>query len=166
MNAKLNFTRHCFCIFLSLLGTSLLAQNQISQFYNILPSEISSEIYFGMDLADFKENIGANATRFSDDNTFRLVYFQQINLPEITKIVYYFDADDNKPLYEIIIIYKNEKQPGKVANMLFGQPNFNRTDWRVKNQGNPEIWSWTFKNKLIVVANISNTEWSEDWNKQ
>ncbi|OUS02326.1 hypothetical protein A9Q86_04100 [Flavobacteriales bacterium 33_180_T64] len=165
MNIKLNFIRQYLYLILSLLGSSLLAQNQVSQFYNELPSEISSEIYFGMGLANFKDKIGTNALQTADDE-FRLVYLQETNLPEITDIIYYFDTGGNKPLYEIIIIYKNEEQTNKVANMLFNKPNFNQSEWRFKNQGFPEIWSWIFKTKLVVVANIPNTEWSDNWNKQ
>jgi len=86
-------------------------------------------------------------------------------LPEISNVIYYFDSEGYKPLYEIIIVYKDEKQPQKVADLLFGLPNFDNKEWRIKIQGVPGIWSWVYKNKLVVVANIPNTEWSEEWNK-
>ncbi len=167
MKKKYNTITCLLFISLFLCNTSGMAQNKTSNALNVLPSEINSEIYFGMNLADFKNVIGRDLVlETKNDTDFRLVYSQKTTIPEIPTVVYYFDNEQNKPLYEIIINYQNEEQAKKAATLLFGQPNFNQTEWRIKIQGFPEIWSWVYKNKLIVVAKIYGSEWIDEWNKE
>lgn len=163
MHVKLSLLKQCLWIFILFSGTTVLAQNQVGKFFKLLPKEIGSEIYFGMDLASFKDHVGKSAQLVNDEYTFRIVYIQPTGLPDLTAIVYYFDADGTKPLYEIILVYTDENQPKNIAKKIFGKPNFNSTEWRFKNKGTPEIWSWIFKNKIVVVSRIPNTEWTDEW---
>nr|WP_297787956.1 hypothetical protein [uncultured Allomuricauda sp.] len=165
MRKKTTLTTCLLFISLFLCNISGEAQYNTSQACSLLPSGINSEIYFGMNLADFKNVIGSNLQLESKSNTdFRLVYSQKTNLTEISSIVYYFDNEHNKPLYEMIINYQNQEQAKKAATFLFGRPNFNQTEWRIKIQGVPEIWSWVYRNKLVVVAKIPGSEWFDEWN--
>ncbi|MBO0330031.1 hypothetical protein [[Muricauda] lutisoli] len=168
MNKK-HTTRICLLFISSLFfcNISATAQNKTGLVCGVLPSEINSEIYFGINLADFKNVIGSNLKLETKSNTdFRLIYSQETNLKEISSVIYYFDNENSKPLYEVIINYQNEEQAKKAATILFGQPNFDQIDWRIKIQGAPEIWSWVYKNKLVVVAKIPGSEWFNEWDKE
>ncbi|TMM29384.1 hypothetical protein FDT66_09660 [Polaribacter aestuariivivens] len=167
MKKKHNTIIYLLFISFFLYNTSIIAQNKTSNAINILPPEINSEIYFGMNLADFKNLIGSNLVLESNNVTdFRIVYSQKTKIPEIPIVFYYFDNEQNKPLYEIVINYQNKEQAKKAATLLFGQPNFNQTEWRINIQGFPEAWSWVYKNKLIVAAKIYGSEWFDEWNKE
>jgi antitoxin component YwqK of YwqJK toxin-antitoxin module len=142
-----------------------LSQKKTTTMYSrALPFQISSEIYFGMSLTNFRDKLGTKV-RLTDESSFRTIYIQDTNFPDVSNIIYYFGNQDNKPLYEIITVYKNNQDAIKVAKNLFGQPNFNQTEWRIKNDDLSEIRSWVYKNKLVVVAKIKNTEWYDEWNE-
>ena len=167
MKKKRNTITYLLFISLFFCSTSVIAQNKTSNTINVLPPEINSEIYFGMNLANFKNVIGSNLVlETKNDNDFRLVYSQKTKLPETPTVIYYFDNEQNKPLYEIIINYQNKDQAKKAATLLFGESNLNQTEWRIKIQGFPEVWSWVYKNKLIVVAKIYGSEWFDEWDKK
>ncbi|AGC78570.1 hypothetical protein LX97_02665 [Nonlabens dokdonensis] len=167
MEKKHQPIKNLLLILLFAICMSVTAQNESSKTCNVLPSEINSEIYFGIDLAEFKKIVGNNLKLETKSNTnFRLIYSQKTNLPEIPMITYYFDNKENKPLYEIILNYQNEKQAQNAATLLFGQPNYNQTEWRTNIQGFPNIWSWVYKNKLVVVAKIPGSEWFDEWDKK
>lgn len=151
-------------LFVSPISAS--AQNHTGLTCSVLPAEVNSELFFGMNLADVQQLLGSNFQSQSNSLTdFRLVYLQKTYLREISSIVYYFDNENNKPLYEVIINYQNEEQAQKAATHLFGNPNYKQTDWRIKMQGVPDIWSWVYKNKLVVAAKIPGSEWAEEWDK-
>jgi hypothetical protein len=168
MKEKHNIITCLLFITLLLSNTSVIAQKKTSNAINVLPPEINSAIYFGMNFADFKNVIGSDLVLESEiiNNGFRLVYTQKTKIPKIPVLIYYFANEQNIPLYEIIINYQNNEQAKKAATLLFGQPNFNQTEWRVKIKGFPEVWSWVYKNKLVVVAKIYGSEWFDEWNKE
>ena len=113
-----------------------------------------------MPLSEFEQII--KSVELVEENSFRIVFLENLTTSEIQKIVYYFDLDGEKPLYEIIITYSTQQQPVYKAHALFGQPNFNQTEWRVRTNKH-KIWSWVFKEKLVIVAKIPETEWSPEW---
>ncbi|MDF0708477.1 hypothetical protein [Flagellimonas okinawensis] len=150
---------------LCLGNISAKAQSKTGQFGDVLPPELNSEIFFGISLADFKNVNGSNLKLESERNDdFRLIYTQPNYSPDITYIVYYFNNEQHKPFYETIINYRYEEQAKKAGTRLFGQPNYNKTEWRIKMAGMPEIWSWIYKTKLVIVAKIPGSEWYNEWN--
>jgi hypothetical protein len=115
-----------------------------------------------MSLKDF-EKIKNNETKMFDDGyDFRTVYIENIvNHAEIKNIGYYFDNDGEKPLYEIILIYKNEELRDIAAKKIFGEPNYKEKEWRITRKKSYNLWAWSFKTKLIIVGMIPETEWSD-----
>lgn len=148
-----------FITFLCCLNTAT-AQSKKG---NVIPNGLNSEIYFGMNLDDFRNIMGNNIKLEDVNQKFRVVYSQKTNIPDMPLVIYYFDNEKSKPLYELIILYNDNAQAKKAASLLFGQANYNQTEWRVKIQGFPEIWSWVYKNKLIVAAKIRGSEWFKEW---
>lgn len=163
MNLKLDSLKYGLSIFLILISTAVFAQNKKFPGADILPKKISSKVYFGMDLERFKKKLGADVKLSSTSESFRSIYSQQVNSNEIKEIVYYFDKDDKQALYEIIISYQKGENPEEIAKRLFGEANFKGDEWRVEEKENLIVWSWVFMNKLILVGNIPNTEWSSEF---
>lgn len=127
-----------------------------------LPESVRTGIHFGMTLEDFKTLKGDKVKLEDDGMSFRIIYSEAISNNPIEYVIYYFDADEEKPLYEVILIYKDEADRDAAAAELLGAPNFEEKEWRIEREKKETIWAWTFKNKLIVTALIPKTEWYED----
>ena len=128
-----------------------------------LPDEVEKEVVFEMPLNDFLSIKNSKVEKFDDGMPFRHVYMEQLENASIDFIGYYFDADGEKPLYEVLIGCKNEADRDKMGESLFGARNAeNNTEWHLKPKDFHEIKAWTFKNKLIITALIPNTEWYEE----
>jgi hypothetical protein len=136
------------------------ASNKASD--SILPDPLKGKIQFGMTLDDFKQLKSKAKLTYNTDDSFRVAIIEEIEHPEISNYVYYFDTDDDKPLYEIIVIYKTEAQRDAVAEKLFGEPNFEGGEWRFKRPKSFNVMAWKYKTKLIIVALLPKTEWAED----
>jgi len=72
-----------------------------------LPNEADEAVYFGMPLADFKTLKGTNIEQHNDGISFRKVFFGGVNGAAVKYFGYYFDAEDDRPLYEVIIGYND-----------------------------------------------------------
>jgi hypothetical protein len=98
----------------------------------------------------------------NDAFNFRTEFVEEINEAGIKKLVYYFHANDQKPFYELIIIYENEKIRDQEALRLLGQPNFeNNTEWIIGSRQDYKIKAWKFENNLVLAAQLKGTEWEE-----
>jgi hypothetical protein len=98
----------------------------------------------------------------NDAFNFRKEFVEEINEAGIKKLVYYFSVNDQKPFYELIIIYENDKIRDKEALRLLGQPNFeNNTEWIIGSRQDYKIKAWKFENKLVLAAQLKGTEWEE-----
>ncbi len=154
--------RNLIVIFsIMMLLASCAASNKNSS-SKILPASLKKDVQFGMSLEAFKMSKKGVDFIINTDESFRDVYIENVNHPEISNYVYYFDTDDDKPLYEIIINYKSEELRDKAAESLFGAPNFEGGEWRFKRPDSFNVMAWTFKTKLIIVALLPKTEWYED----
>ena len=130
-----------------------------------LPETVDEAIHFGMSLDDFKALKGDKVSLVEDEMTFRATYLEEINSGGLEYIGYYFDMDNHKPLYEVILIYKDEAQRDKVAKELLGEPNAEGgKEWRITPKKGDPIMAWTYKKKLIIAAQIPETEWHPDEN--
>ncbi len=125
--------------------------------------ELLRDLEFGMSPAE------ATAVRpqlaplnyVNDNFGFRKEYIEDINDPSIERILLYFDAEGNQPLYEIIITYKSTAARDVDAKLLFEEPNFQGEEWRYQDQNKTEIRAWKFDQKLVIVGVLPGTEWSE-----
>lgn len=98
----------------------------------------------------------------NDAFSFRKEFVEEINEAGIKKLVYYFDSNDQKPFYELIIIYENDKIRDKEAFRLLGQPNFeNNTEWIIGSRQDYKIKAWRYENNLVLAAQLKGTEWEE-----
>lgn len=151
-------------VLLVMLATGCAVQKkQSTQRY--MPNEVGPKIAFGMSLDAFMQ-IKKGADISSDDSDeFRTVVIEEVSQNQIEAIVYYFDADGNKPLYEVIIVFKTEVARDEVAQKLLGGPNYG-DEWQFPGMQPYQVNAWTYKNKLIVVAIVPGCEWDEDENNQ
>lgn len=131
-----------------------------------LPHQVDKEVYFGMPLADFKNLKGPKVEQHDDGMPFRKVFFEAINGTLIKYLGYYFDAEDDIPLYEVIIGYNDEATVNTEATKLLGEPNYKETEWKFELKKEHDILAWVFEKKLIITALIPKTEWYEDTNKE
>ena len=130
---------------------------------NLLPSELK-KTEFNISRAKFEKS-RPNA-RLVEDLSFRLVYQEDINANGITSIVYYLDNEGQQPLYEIIVNYDNESTMELKANKLLGKSNYSGKDgkskeWKFDLKKEFPLHVWTFKNKIVYVYPLLNTEWNE-----
>ncbi|MCB0737348.1 MAG: hypothetical protein KDC92_07535 [Bacteroidetes bacterium] len=125
-----------------------------------LPDNIDKNVHFGMSLKEFK-NLKGNKVSLYAEESFRKAYLENLNDDELVSIVYYFDEDGDKPLYEVILDYKDKNGRDEEAAELFGDPN-DGDEWSFKEAKPWPIKAWTYKSKLIVVAVIPNTEWWDE----
>lgn len=131
----------------------------------LLPKEIN-KLEFGMSLDSFVKT-RPNAVQQDQNMAFRDVYMEEVKSDNITSIVYYFDMDlPGKPLYEIIVNYKNEAVMELQANLLLGEPNYGGKDgmskeWKFDIKMEFPVHCWVFKNKVIYAMPLLGTEWNE-----
>lgn len=149
-------TRLLFIGFLALILSSCGTSKNYSDLY---PKGLDSEVYLGMPQSEFLKLRGISADALTD-NTFRKIHVEPSKSDDITDIIYYFDADGDKPLYEMIFIYKDENKRDADAKNLLGEPN-DGEEWKLERKPY-DIKAWTYKNKLILVAVIPETEWAEE----
>ena len=124
------------------------------------PQSLSKSVYFNMPISEFHTLKGTKNSDFTDDS-FRLVYLEDVNEGNVESIVYYFDADGDMPLYEMIFIYKDEASRDAEAKKLLGAPN-DGEEWKFKMDPY-DMHAWNFQKKLVMVALIPNTEWGEEF---
>ena len=128
------------------------------------PREVNYKVKFELPLAEFEE--GFKREKIERDNSygFRIVYTQKVDRRNVKDIIYYFDADGDQPLYEVIVSYNDEETPRVIAERRFGAPNYKQEEWRFRYKDH-DIWCWVYNNKIVIAAKVPDTEWYEDWNK-
>ena len=131
-----------------------------------LPNQVDKAIYFEMPLADFKTLKDSKIESYDDGMSFRKVFFEAVNGTLIKYFGYYFDAEDDMPLYEVIIGYNDDATANTEAVKLLGDPNYKETEWKFELKNEHNILAWIFEKKLIITALIPKTEWYEDTNKE
>ena len=111
----------------------------------IFPSVVPDGVYIGMSEEDFKEKLKDQVFDEVTNESFRTSYITKVGAQNVEYIVYYFDQDGDRPLYEVIIIYDTEKSRDTEAVNLFGTPNHEEVEWRMTRPGQFNVWSWTYK---------------------
>lgn len=125
-----------------------------------LPQEVR-DLYFGLSLATFLEQ-KRDLTRPEGEMDFRIVLVEDFAEAQAESMVYYFDADDHEPLYEVIAIYPDVATRNTVAAELLGEPNHEGKEWRYDSGEGYQIWAWTFQKKLVIAAILPGTEWADE----
>ena len=126
--------------------------------------KIFGELKFGMSLKDATtlRTTMAPINYIRDEFGFRKEYVESLDDPSIERVVYYFDAEGNQPFYEVIITYKTVEALNTDAKALFGAPNYEGTEWRFYSKEEQELQAWKFDKKLVIIAVLPGTEWSEE----
>lgn len=125
-----------------------------------LPKSVSSTVSFDMSLKDFLAKKDPSQLSYSDES-FRDIYVESFESSDITDVVYYFDKDNHQPLYEIILIYKDEATRDAAAKQLLGKPNVKGSEWLKTHKKRKDVRAWTFKTKLVITYLVDDTEWAE-----
>lgn len=158
-----------FCILLIAVGFSACKTPQVVNPNNTnrpnryLP-ELLGDIVFKMTLAEVqavRPNL-APVEYLTDAFSFRKEFVEAINEDGITKIIYYFDADEPQVFYEVIIVFESEEKRDAEATRLLGQENYqNNTEWMIESRQKFQVHAWKFEKKLVVVGLLPGTEWGE-----
>ena len=145
--------------FIGLLALLISSCGTTKAYGDLYPNGLDSKVYLGMPMNDFVELRGVTVSDFKDD-TFRKIYVDKATSEDITDIVYYFDADGDQPLYEMIFVYKDESTRDAEAKRLLGEPN-NGEEWKLEREPY-DVLAWKYKAKLILVSLIPDTEWADE----
>lgn len=125
-----------------------------------LPTEIRS-LSFGLPLEKFKQR--RPEIKLAGEPNFREVYIEEFSEGPLKSLVYYFDAEGEKPYYEVIMNFESETARDAWVARSLKKPNHpNGNDWLFDSRKGYEINAWTFQNKLIFAAAIPGCEWDED----
>jgi hypothetical protein len=127
-----------------------------------LPAEVQ-DLYFGMPLDAFLQQ-KKHLSQTPQDMSFRIV-LNEGSPPKgggLSNLVYYFDAEGDQPLYELILQYPDEVSRDAVAAKLLGSPNYQDSEWRYDSGEGYTLWAWTFNTKLVMVAILPGTEWADE----
>ena len=149
------------CLFL--LAATASAQTKKNS-KGLLPKS-HKDLWFGMPMAAFGE-----ARPFDQDSLVKVMEFRHSlvkplppgNVNGLRTVVYYFDAEGDAPLYEIILVYADEAKRDAAAAKLLGEPNAD-DEWHYPNHKGFPFRAWRYKNKLILAAALPGTEWEGEW---
>jgi hypothetical protein len=148
---------------LLLLTASAFAQSK-KHSKGLLPDS-HKDLWFGMPMSAFGE-----ARPFNPDSLVKVMEFRHSLVIEqppgsvtgLRTVVYYFDAEGEAPLYEMILIYADEASRDEAAAKLFGPPNADK-EWHFpKHKGFP-FRAWPYQTKLVLAAALPGTEWEGEW---
>jgi len=152
------------CIIMSItILTSCSRINTISRGHKaqmkLLPAQFS-KLYLGMPLDRFSKIKNLNKLTRSTIMSFRDVYEETPHDKHIKEVTYYFDKDNNMPLYELIIEYKPDFDLASFITDKYGSPNSGE-EWLFDSGEGFKIRIWTFDKKLVIAGLIKDTEWTE-----
>jgi hypothetical protein len=127
------------------------------------PRGLEKGLSFEMSLEGFENRFEYNTEyEFLQENSFRKEIRFIPNLKKIKEVILYFDKDGRQPLYEMIFVFHDTAEAEKAARALYGPPNFDGTEWRMRHKS-MKLWCWIYKNKLVLVSDTENTEWAESF---
>jgi hypothetical protein len=153
-------TKTVWLIFLSFIAIPVFTAGQNFDPKTVVPAKLS-KYSFGMTLDAFK-SLNKNAVESpSGDNPFRIELTDTKAGSGFTSVTYYFDAESNKPLYEMIIAYPTEEAMNAYVTAKLKTPN-DGDKWRWTTKEGHVFKAWTFGKKLILVLALPSTEWGEN----
>jgi len=147
-----------------LLGLCLLVSfNSPAQNFNaktVLPGSLN-QYHFGMTLEDFtKKNKSATATQSS--LSFRIEYLDKEAGKDIKRVTYYFDAENEKPLYEMIIQFNDVRSLDAHCSKKLGKANDGK-QWKWTTKEGYTFKAWRFSSTLVLALGLPSTEWEKEW---
>jgi hypothetical protein len=146
------------CTLCLLLPFITLAQNFDPKI--VLPKDLL-KYNFGMSLDDFtKKNKSAIARDVAI--SFRLEYQENNAGNDIKGVIYYFDTENNKPLYEMIIEFKDAQGLNKHCLKKLGATNDGK-GWKWTTKEGYIFKAWSFSNTLVLALGLPSTEWENEW---
>ena len=116
----------------------------------------------GMTMADFRET---RPQLKPDDGGFRTDFQQNYNKDGLESVIFYFDNDGEKPLYEIIVKFDNQATREAVINADLGEPNYpaKADHWVIYNGGpGNTVLAWAFGGSFVLAADVAKSEWDGD----
>jgi hypothetical protein len=152
--------RYCTicCGLYLLLPFITLAQNFNPK--TVLPKSLT-KYTFGMSLDDFTKK-NKSATGSAETMSFRLEYQEKDADKDIKSVTYYFDAENNKPLYEMIIEFNNAGALNAHCSKKLGAPNDDK-QWKWTTKEGYTFKAWRFGNRLVLAIGLPSTEWEKEW---
>ena len=146
------------CLFL-LVGQSLSVQAQVKK---ALPKEFK-KIVFGMSLEQFADRRKTAQPNKLTKESFRYAWMETFPATEpIHTAKYYFSDKEEKPLYEVILYYRDLRARDNWLEKYFGTPNFkNNTEWELVTRKGQQIRAWRYEDRLVVTALLPGTEWED-----
>ncbi len=153
--------KSCYRIFFSLwllLPFASPAQNFNAK--TVLPASLN-QYRFGMPLEAFTKK-NKSATNLEGKMAFRIEYLDKDAGKDIKQVIYYFDAENDKPLYEMIIEFNNVQSLDAHCSKKLGKPN-DRKEWKWKTREGYIFKAWRFDNTLVLALGLPSTEWEKEW---
>lgn len=146
-------------IFLFIMAIPVFTIGQNFDPKKVVPKKLS-KYKFGMTLDAFKA-LNKNAVESpSDNNAFRIEVTDTDAGSEFKSVTYYFDTENNKPLYEMIIAYPTEQAMNDYVTAKLKTPN-DGDKWRWTTKEGYSFKAWTFGKKLVLALALPSTEWEE-----
>ena len=146
------------CALCLMVSFTIRAQNFDPK--NVLPKSLA-QYRFGMSLDDFTGK-NKTATLLDGKQSFRIEYQEIAPATDIRKVTYYFDADDNKPLYEMIIEFNSVESLNEHCSKKLGTANAGKRWTRTTKNGHT-FKAWRFGTTLVYALGLPDTEWEKDW---
>jgi hypothetical protein len=155
-------SKSAWLIFLFIIAIPVFTTGQNFNPKTVVPAKLS-KYSFGMTLDAFIA-LNKNAVKSpSDENAFRIELTDTKPGAEFKSVTYYFDAESNKPLYEMIIDYPTEKAMNAYVTSKLKTPN-DGDKWKWKTKEGYFFKAWTFGKKLVFALALPSTEWDETRN--
>jgi hypothetical protein len=156
-----------FIAFVLLFATKTTAQT-IEDYGTIFLS--TTEIGFKLTMAQ-KDALQLSKNLKKEKNLldFREEYTLKVNEKGLKEVTFYFDKDGEKPLYELIYEFENADSVEILMNAAFGAANHPRLaeHWVISiNDQNVAFMIWRFENKIIMAANLPETELADEYSFQ
>ena len=116
---------------------------------------------FGMGLDEFAKK-NKLATSAGGTMSFRIEYTEKSTDKDIKSVIYYFDAENNQPLYEMIIDFKDKMALDAHCSKKLGAPNDGK-EWKWTTKEGHTFKAWRFSNTLVLAIGLPSTEWEKEW---
>ena len=122
--------------------------------------KVVKKLYFGMPMEEFALKKKRLPTDKLEREAIRYRWLETFSQKsDIAAAVYYFDLDGNKPLYEIVLFYRNIPARTKFLEKTFGPPNYNEVEWKFPTGEGFILRAWNYEDRLVIVGAIEGTEW-------
>ena len=121
------------------------------------------KIVFGMSLEQFADKRKTALPNKLTKESFRYAWMETFPKSEpIHTAKYYFSDKEEKPLYEVILFYRDLRARDNWLEKYFGTPNFkNNTEWELVTKKGQQIRAWRYEDRLVITALLPGTEWED-----